>query len=725
MDPVEALRKLAAASNLQMVRVGKHAYVLEARSTAPKPASTAARTATSPSVPKQAPAAAEEQIEPIIITASKRDVIAARFGGQWTKIDGKSLTGIGPVGTEEIGTRTVGLSSTHLGAGRNKLFIRGIADSSFSGPTQSPVGQYVGDMRTGYSGPDPDLRLIDIGKVEILEGPQGTLYGSGAVGGIVRLTPNPAEFGEFSASLASGISSTRHGDIGFDGAATVNLPFGDGATLRLVGYHGTEGGYIDLADDSRRNINELRVNGLRGQFAVQAAANWTIEFNGIGQNIRADDAQYADVGGDDLTRTGTTPLPNASGYRMANVVVRNDGGAIRLVSTSGGIWQDVDERFDAGMSGEDRVLLQQSRGRSISSETRIFRPMRNGYGWLFGFSVLSHELTIRRSLESDTAKRDLAGTRNRVEEWTVYGEGSAELTEWLDATIGTRFTRARLEGTGEHVDPIFVIASGIGDHDRTETRVLPSASLVARPVHGLSAYLRYQQGFRPGGLSVNGDQVRLFRNDLVKTTEIGFHANDLVPAITVSGSVSHSRWTDIQADYLDLGGLPVTDNIGDGRVWSASLTGTATIATGLKLEGGWAWNDGRITQPNTLALAFATLRSTDVMAIPNIARSIARSALDWDHHLSNGAAFHANLYVRYVGTSRLGIGPRLGEKQGDYFDTGLSLRYSRGAFGWTLTADNLLDATGNRFAFGGLYQDVEAITPLRPRTIRLGIDWAL
>ena len=131
----------------------------------------------------------------IVVTASKRDTLSQRFPGQWSRIDGDEFAPLGVAGTEAIEVRSVGFSSTHLGAGRNKLFIRGIANSSFSGPTQSPVGQYFGDMRTGYSGPDPDLKLVDMDSVEILEGPQGTLYGSGALGGIVLLKPNMPQIG--------------------------------------------------------------------------------------------------------------------------------------------------------------------------------------------------------------------------------------------------------------------------------------------------------------------------------------------------------------------------------------------------------------------------------------------------------------------------------------------------------------------------------------------------
>lgn len=106
------------------------------------------------------------------------------------------------------------VASTYLGAGRNKLFIRGIADSSFTGPTCATVGQYFGDLRLSYNAPDPDLRLADLAAVEVLEGPQGTLYGAGSLGGLIRLVPNAPDPTRFSGSAMLGGSATTHGAPG-------------------------------------------------------------------------------------------------------------------------------------------------------------------------------------------------------------------------------------------------------------------------------------------------------------------------------------------------------------------------------------------------------------------------------------------------------------------------------------------------------------------------------
>ena len=326
----------------------------------------------------------------IVVTASKRDTLLQRFPGQWTRIDGEDFVPLGVAGSEAIEARSVGFSSTHLGAGRNKLFIRGIADSSFSGPTQSPVGQYFGDMRTGYSGPDPDLKLIDLKSVEILEGPQGTLYGSGALGGIVLLKPNMPDLGKASGNAATGVSLTWHGDPGYDLSGMVNAPLGNRAALRLVGYHAREGGYIDNDATGGSDINDIEVMGARATLTAELAPGWFVDLAGIGQRIDGADSQYADDAGSGLSRDSLVDQPFSSDFTLASLVVRKDDGPVRFRSTTGASWQDVHERFDASADGAVRQLGQHSRARAVSNETRLWRPMAGGYSWLVGFSSILH-----------------------------------------------------------------------------------------------------------------------------------------------------------------------------------------------------------------------------------------------------------------------------------------------------------------------------------------------
>ncbi len=720
MEASDALDRLARGSGLKVRKVGARSFVLVA---APKQRA-ARRAAPAPSSAPAPEALAPDEPTDIVVTASKRDTLSRRFPGQWSRLDGADFRPLGVAGTDAIESRSVGFSSTHLGAGRNKLFIRGIADSSFSGPTQSPVGQYFGDMRTGYSGPDPDLKLVDMQGVEILEGPQGTLYGSGALGGIVLLKPNMPVLGSYSASASIGGTATWHGDAGYDASAVINAPIGSRAALRGVVYHAREGGYIDNLATGEDDINDIRVTGGRATFSAEPAPGWFVDVGGVAQRIEGDDSQYADDKGSGLSRESLVDQPFSSRFSLANIVVRKDDGPIRFRSTTGASWQDVDENFDASSPFETRQLGQHSRARAFSNETRLWRPMADGYSWLVGFSSIVHRYRVSRDITRDGLAVDLSGAENRVRETTLYGEFGTQLTPTIEASLGARYTHTRLSGSGEHLSPLAIARLSEEDARRSEHRFLPSAALLARPTDDITIYARYQQGFRPGGLSIAADTIRLYRNDRLGTAEIGFRYGTAGRSpVDLQGSATLSRWRDIQADFLDPSGLPVTDNIGDGRVWTVTVNGGVRLAPDVRLDAGLAWNDGKITRPTDAFLALFGSSDEASMEIPNIARFVARAAIEWEHDLGRGWTLETNAYARYVGRSRLGIGPYLGEEQGEYLDSGLVLRAATERRAISLTVTNLTDEVGNRFAFGApIATGAEQLTPLRPRTVRLGFE---
>jgi hypothetical protein len=111
--------------------------------------------------------------------------------------------------------------------------------------------------------------------------------------------------------------------------------------------------------------------------------------------------------------------------------------------------------------------------------------------------------------------------------------------------------------------------------------------------------------------------------------------------------------------------------------------------------------------------------------VPNVANFAGRLGFDYRRPVSDRLELTAQGWASYVGRSRLGIGPELGEAQGDYLDTGLTVRIGHESFGVTLGLTNLTDEEGNRFALGTPFTVGRSqITPLRPRTIRIGIDAA-
>src|SRR5690606_4970112 len=218
----------------------------------------------------------------------------------------------------------------------------------------------------------------------------------------------------------------------------------------------------------------------------------------------------------------------------------------------------------------------------------------------------------------------------------------------------------------------------------------------------VTLYARYQEGFRPGGLAIDSNFVRRFRNDQVRTWEGGVRLGEKGRTpFDAHLSVSYSRWRDIQADFIDSNGFPSTANIGDGRITSISGAVAVQPVPSLSLEAGAVYNHSRVDDLFAGALRTAATRFsangeapefsallTRLGQIPNIARYALRGAFNYALPIRD-EDLRINGWAHYVGPSRLGIGPILGEGQGDYVDTGLAARLGNERRGLSVTLTNL------------------------------------
>ena len=190
-----------------------------------------------PSPPRRTEAAGGDapRLDELVVTAEKRPELLTRTASAVSVLSTRDIQRLGGETFDEIASQMVSVAVTNLGSGRDKIFVRGRSDGSFTGKTQSTVGLYLDDLPITYNAPDPDLRLADVEQVEVLRGPQGTLYGSGSMGGIVRIvtaTPDPTGF---SAQVSAEEMATQHGEpsSGVDGA--LNLPLAGGRAAGRAG----------------------------------------------------------------------------------------------------------------------------------------------------------------------------------------------------------------------------------------------------------------------------------------------------------------------------------------------------------------------------------------------------------------------------------------------------------------------------------------------------------
>jgi iron complex outermembrane recepter protein len=201
-----------------------------------------------PSVYADATSDAGDQLPEVIVTATKRVSTVQDTAASITAVSQQDIADRGIVDFNSLATSVPGISMRTSGPGQTEFEMRGL---NSAGGNTSQVGFYLDE--TPLSSPasaqlgkeEIDPTLYDLNRVEVLRGPQGTLYGSSSMGGTVKLVPNAPQLGTFEASGENVISDTTSGgSINHQVNGMVNLPFGDTAALRIVGTDNSDSGWI-------------------------------------------------------------------------------------------------------------------------------------------------------------------------------------------------------------------------------------------------------------------------------------------------------------------------------------------------------------------------------------------------------------------------------------------------------------------------------------------------
>jgi len=189
------------------------------------------------------------QLQEIVVTAQKRESTVQNTPISLTAITGTDIQDRGLTDVANLVQSVPGVSIRTSGPGMAELEMRGVASVGGNSPT---VGFYFDETPLTAPSATNEGKIVispalyDLNRVEVLRGPQGTLYGSGSMGGTIKLVPNAPNLNAFEASGETTIADTDHGGFDYAQNAMVNLPFGDGlGAVRLVGSYSHDAGWID------------------------------------------------------------------------------------------------------------------------------------------------------------------------------------------------------------------------------------------------------------------------------------------------------------------------------------------------------------------------------------------------------------------------------------------------------------------------------------------------
>ncbi|MDE2301144.1 MAG: TonB-dependent receptor [Sphingomonadales bacterium] len=690
-----ALEQMLRGSGIRAVRVSEGAWRLVAQ---PRPLPR----------PHAAPPPMGEN-DAIIVTAAKRPEVLRKLPRVVAVVPLDPLASAAPdSGSILIARGSEGLTLTNFGPGRNRMFLRGVADSPFDGSSQSTVAILVDDSRVTFFAPDPDLRLIDVTRVELLEGPQGSLYGTGALGGIYHVVTARADPDALSGTVSAEAVASDHGGLGAQGSGVLNLPVTGSSALRLVGYGGEQPGWIDTG--ARRDSNRTGIKGGRADFGLETGG-WRIDLTGLFQRIDTADSQYSYAPGA-LSRPAQLPEPHDNDFNQAGVHATGRIGTVDAVLVSSWSWHEVKDSFDAtsgagGFGLADPQLFQDFRHYRVWDSEARFSGTLGAIRWLGGVDYLAASEDETRTLTAPAALFQIDDSRRRSHDTGLYGDVTLPLLARLSLELGGRLYHDQLDAS--RLGGATLTAEVV-----TTTGISPTAALVWQPGAGRLGWLRYGTATREGGLDYESDgRVHPFAGDEVRTLEAGWRqATGGHGSLDANGFVTW--WDDMQADMLLANGLIETRNAGTARIIGAQASLTRGFGADWQLTLG-ASAQSALLVTNRLGIAL------DDRRLPVIPEYTLRARIERDFTLGRHRAT-ATLALRYLGPARLSFDPRLDRPMGNLLDSELSASLALGRSTLSLRIDNLFDAASNSFAFGNPFRAaLPQFTPQPPLTATVAV----
>jgi outer membrane receptor protein involved in Fe transport len=716
-----------------------------ARTIDPRTVEIVARPGRPPAPPRRAqPGASQRPAEPaaaaplseLVVTATKRDM---RLGGapySLTAIPGETLVRFGVPDTGGLPALAAGVTVTNLGPGRDKILLRGLSDGPLTGHTQSTVGIYFGELRLTYNAPDPDLRWTDVSRVEVLRGPQGSLYGSGSIGGIVQVVPTAPDPSARSGWLGATAETTAHGDPSGVLEGALNQPFADGkGAVRLVGWSEVAGGYIDNLATGRSDVDRTTRTGGRAALLWAPTGDFSLEASLIDQAISTRDAHYAQPAVGALARATAYAEPHDNDFLAASLTVRWGAPIADLTVTTGLVNHQVGSLYDATDAPTSLVLPgaapatfhDENDIRGVVSEARLVSRSMGRVQWLAGAFASAGAQRLATDLTDTAGRIGYAEIRHDdLDEEALFGEVSYALTSRLTLTAGGRFFASQLQtnsqvSLGAAVQPF----SG-ATHD---TGFAPKFVAAWRLSPETNVYVQASEGYRTSGFNTAGpigqsfgatfgapQPLRRYAGDELWSYEAGVRWTPADGAARVRAALFHASWRHIQADLLLPSGLPFTANLGDGQstgveVEAARRIGALTLNANLTLQD---------PELQSLDPGFASRPDSRLPGVPALAFALMA---DYERPLGAGWTLEVAPRFAYVGPSRLAFGADLAPSMGDYGDLRLSAALKTDRLRIVGYVENATDSRGDTFAYGNPFslRVTPQTTPQRPRTVGVSV----
>lgn len=696
----------------------------------------------------------------IIVTANKREERLRDVAGSIAVVDASELDQRQALDLQDLSRSVAGLN-LQQGAtpGVNRIILRGLN----AGGDGATVASVVNDAPLSFSGANTngafvasDFQTYDLQRVEVLRGPQGTLYGATSEGGLIRYVTNPADPSGFAAGAQVGGATIAHGDMDGFARAYVNLPLGENAAIRFTGFYDGIPGWGENPQLGEDDINGGRRYGGRASLFWEPAEGLTITALALYQDGKFFGNGAVEVNGltdptdpfelvDGYTYNSNTRNFATNKYQLYSLNVGLDVGFGTLQSITS--YGEVDVVSFNDIQSFANALVPSSSVRSnntvglgkFTQELRLAsdtgaQVLGARLDWQLGFFYTREEVDFLQDFEV-LAQPSLTRLANFVtsslpsqfEDVAGYANATLRFSDRFDIEFGLRVARnnqrSQLTQSGLALGGATIVNPALRSAETATTfQVAPRF----RINDDAMIYARVARGYRPGGpqIPVPGAPPGLpqtFGSDNTLNYEIGFKGALADNLLTVDVAAFYIDWSNVQVlTGVIVGGnqFTITGNVGEavskGFEWGFELRPT----TGLTLSAIGAYTDATFTR------AAPAIGALDGDNLPYVADLTSTIGFDYETALSGS-------WDGFVAGSWTHTGNRVSDfpfkielPSFSTFDAQIGVR--SGKYSIELFGKNLSDERGiTNFVPLGATGGVGTMGIIRPRTIgiRLAADF--
>lgn len=703
-------------------------------------------------------------LDTIVVTAGKLKESVREIAGSVSAVTDQQLQDIGAQSLADYIQRTPGVVFNNYQPGVSHVVMRGIATSSGNVQGQPTTGYFLNEVpltEPGWTIAIPDIDAFDLNRVEVLRGPQGTLFGSASMGGAINYVANVADSSGFDAAAEATVSQTKNADVGYSAKAMVNLPIKeDLLAVRAVAQYRDAPGFLDNIGTGRKGSNSSTVEGGRLSVVLTPSEGTTLTWLSLLQNTDSDDNSYRIVGLGDLERR--TALPEFTNTKVAVHSLRldQDLGVADLTALLSYQKKQQDWRFDytpvRGAYNADLGLDLtaplyiasggESRGKSI--ELRLSSKPGGRIDWLVGGMYFDSDKSLYETLGAQGAAGAFDrsplygpgsgaviapdgeifngfGTRLSGSEAALFGEASLHLNEQWKLTVGGRLFRNKVRTTTTQEGfSTYPGAPIVSTQQTEEDGFNPKVSLTWQATADVMVYGLVSEGFRFGEPNTAGLSTYPVpsgsKSDSLINYELGTRTRWAGGRLLLDATLFYVDWKDIQLRLQTPDFFNYASNGGKAYSRGVELSATWRPVDAFDWQASATWQHARLDE-DLLILYYGTAP----------AGSQLPGSADWT--VSNLLTYHfdarfdptLSLSHQYVGggisdlnSAVPGVTPN---RQGNYNLFDLRYRMTFGTTDVTLFGSNLTDKRGITRSVTETNGIGEGL--VRPRTYGLTVHW--